>query len=124
MWASPSVRPPAPSLSVSLKITVHLYQPTISRRSSPCLWKMIRHMGPKGRTSENISKDRQVVAICQSSRVKNNQEKKNIQEANLQAAPYLVDKLAKSPPSNSLILQNRTPFTKGTAVSSSRVKLV
>lgn len=37
---------------------------------------------------------------------------------------YLDDKLTKSPPSSSRTLQKRTPFTKGTAVSSSRVKVV
>lgn len=36
----------------------------------------------------------------------------------------LLDKLTKSPPSSSRTLQKRTPFTKGTAVSSSRVKMV
>lgn len=37
---------------------------------------------------------------------------------------YLDDKLTKSPPSSSRTLQKRTPFTKGTAVSSSKVKVV
>lgn len=37
---------------------------------------------------------------------------------------YLEEDFAKSPPSSSLILQKRTPFTKGTAVSSSSVKYV
>lgn len=35
---------------------------------------------------------------------------------------YLDDKMAKSPPSISRILQKSTPLTKGTAVSSSNVK--
>lgn len=37
---------------------------------------------------------------------------------------YLVDDMAKSPPSSSLILQKSIPLTKGTAVSSSSVKWV
>lgn len=40
------------------------------------------------------------------------------------SSSYLDDKLTKSPPSSSRTLQKRTPFTKGTAVSSSRVKVV